>query len=105
MDCVLPLVIDVPIFFMCFFVIYFLVPVLLVSPRLLRRTSRPRARAIPLAPGGIPEADAHLPSLQTEVWSWGHGQEGQLGHGDLLSRSESSHQQRSPVLTLFPNRS
>uniref|UniRef100_A0A8C2IK74 Alsin Rho guanine nucleotide exchange factor ALS2 b n=1 Tax=Cyprinus carpio TaxID=7962 RepID=A0A8C2IK74_CYPCA len=59
-----------------------------VSPRLLRRTSRPRAPAIPLAPGGIPEADAHLPSLQTEVWSWGHGQEGQLGHGDLLSRPQ-----------------
>uniref|UniRef100_A0A671KDB0 Alsin-like n=1 Tax=Sinocyclocheilus anshuiensis TaxID=1608454 RepID=A0A671KDB0_9TELE len=59
-----------------------------VSPRLLRRTSRHRARAIPLAPGGIPEADAHLPSLQTEVWSWGRGQEGQLGHGDLLSRPQ-----------------
>uniref|UniRef100_A0A672T1L5 Alsin Rho guanine nucleotide exchange factor ALS2 n=1 Tax=Sinocyclocheilus grahami TaxID=75366 RepID=A0A672T1L5_SINGR len=59
-----------------------------VSPRLLRRTSRPRARAIPLTPGGIPEADAHLPSLQTEVWSWGRGQEGQLGHGDLLSRPQ-----------------
>ncbi|RXN33518.1 alsin-like isoform X1 [Labeo rohita] len=60
----------------------------LLSPRLLRRTSRPRARAIPLAPGGIPEADAHLPSLQTEVWSWGRGQEGQLGHGDLLPRPQ-----------------
>uniref|UniRef100_A0A8C2BMX5 Alsin Rho guanine nucleotide exchange factor ALS2 b n=1 Tax=Cyprinus carpio TaxID=7962 RepID=A0A8C2BMX5_CYPCA len=59
-----------------------------VSPRLLRRTSRPCAPAIPLASGGIPEADAHLPSLQTEVWSWGHGQEGQLGHGDLLSRPQ-----------------
>ncbi|XP_051753077.1 alsin isoform X1 [Ctenopharyngodon idella] len=58
----------------------------LLSPRLLRRTSRPRARAIPLSPGGIPEADAHLPSLQTEVWSWGRGQEGQLGHGDILPR-------------------
>ncbi|XP_052414804.1 alsin-like isoform X1 [Carassius gibelio] len=57
-----------------------------VSPRLLRRTSRSRAQAVPLAPGGIPEADAHLLSLQTEVWSWGRGQEGQLGHGDLLSR-------------------
>uniref|UniRef100_A0A672PEK5 Alsin Rho guanine nucleotide exchange factor ALS2 n=1 Tax=Sinocyclocheilus grahami TaxID=75366 RepID=A0A672PEK5_SINGR len=59
-----------------------------VSPRLLRRTSRHRARAIPLTPGGIPEADAHLPSLQTEVWSWGRGQEGQLGHGDLLPRTQ-----------------
>uniref|UniRef100_A0A9J7ZAN2 Alsin Rho guanine nucleotide exchange factor ALS2 n=1 Tax=Cyprinus carpio carpio TaxID=630221 RepID=A0A9J7ZAN2_CYPCA len=52
-----------------------------VSPRLLRRTSRHRARAVPLAPGGIPEADAHLPPLQTEVWSWGRGQE---GNGDYL---------------------
>ncbi|XP_016127037.1 alsin-like isoform X2 [Sinocyclocheilus grahami] len=60
----------------------------LLSPRLLRRTSRHRARAIPLTPGGIPEADAHLPSLQTEVWSWGRGQEGQLGHGDLLPRTQ-----------------
>ncbi|KTG33166.1 hypothetical protein cypCar_00021554 [Cyprinus carpio] len=59
-----------------------------VSPRLLRRTSRHRARAVPLAPGGIPEADAHLPPLQTEVWSWGRGQEGQLGHGDLLPRPQ-----------------
>ncbi|XP_005165797.2 alsin isoform X3 [Danio rerio] len=57
-----------------------------VSPRLLRRTSRPRMRAVPLASGGIPETDAHLPSLQTEVWSWGQGQDGQLGHGDLLPR-------------------
>uniref|UniRef100_A0A672PTJ6 Alsin Rho guanine nucleotide exchange factor ALS2 n=1 Tax=Sinocyclocheilus grahami TaxID=75366 RepID=A0A672PTJ6_SINGR len=27
-----------------------------------------------------------LPSLYTEVWSWGRGQEGQLGHGDYLPR-------------------
>uniref|UniRef100_A0A8C1T8H3 Alsin Rho guanine nucleotide exchange factor ALS2 a n=1 Tax=Cyprinus carpio TaxID=7962 RepID=A0A8C1T8H3_CYPCA len=27
-----------------------------------------------------------LPSLYTEVWSWGRGQEGQLGHGDFLPR-------------------
>ncbi|XP_026074542.1 alsin-like [Carassius auratus] len=27
-----------------------------------------------------------LPSLYTEVWSWGSGQEGQLGHGDCLPR-------------------
>ncbi|XP_070980319.1 alsin isoform X1 [Oncorhynchus clarkii lewisi] len=27
-----------------------------------------------------------LPSLNTEVWSWGRGQEGQLGHGDQLPR-------------------
>lgn len=28
-----------------------------------------------------------LPSLDTEVWSWGRGSEGQLGHGDQLARS------------------
>ncbi|XP_072539652.1 alsin [Salminus brasiliensis] len=57
-----------------------------VSPRLLRRASRPPVRAVALTPVGVAESDAHLPSLQTEVWSWGRGQEGQLGHGDLLPR-------------------
>lgn len=57
-----------------------------MSPRLLRRTSRSRGRSVALTSGDIPEADAHLPSLQTEVWSWGRGQEGQLGHGDVLPR-------------------
>uniref|UniRef100_A0A4W5N1U1 Alsin Rho guanine nucleotide exchange factor ALS2 n=1 Tax=Hucho hucho TaxID=62062 RepID=A0A4W5N1U1_9TELE len=58
-----------------------------VSPRLLRRASRPRVRAVPLTPvGGLPEAGELLPSLQTEVWSWGRGEEGQLGHGDNLPR-------------------
>ncbi|KAM9851347.1 alsin-like [Aulostomus maculatus] len=35
-----------------------------------------------------PEGDAgdELPSLETEVWSWGRGSEGQLGHGDQLAR-------------------
>ena len=28
-----------------------------------------------------------LPPLDTEVWSWGRGSEGQLGHGDELNRS------------------
>ncbi|XP_041806349.1 alsin-like isoform X4 [Chelmon rostratus] len=32
------------------------------------------------------EADDGLPSLDTEVWSWGRGSEGQLGHGDQLAR-------------------
>ncbi|XP_041662616.1 stress-associated endoplasmic reticulum protein 2 isoform X2 [Cheilinus undulatus] len=27
-----------------------------------------------------------LPTLETEVWSWGRGSEGQLGHGDQLAR-------------------
>uniref|UniRef100_A0A674E7C9 Alsin Rho guanine nucleotide exchange factor ALS2 n=1 Tax=Salmo trutta TaxID=8032 RepID=A0A674E7C9_SALTR len=58
-----------------------------VSPRLMRRASRPRVRAVPLTPvGGLPEAGELLPSLQTEVWSWGRGEEGQLGHGDNLPR-------------------
>lgn len=34
------------------------------------------------------EDDDGLPSLSTEVWSWGRGSEGQLGHGDQLARSE-----------------
>lgn len=58
-----------------------------MSPRLLRRVSRPRDHAVALTPAGMAESDARLPSLQTEVWSWGRGQEGQLGHGDLLPRS------------------
>lgn len=33
------------------------------------------------------EAGDGLPSLDTEVWSWGRGSEGQLGHGDQLARS------------------
>ncbi len=32
------------------------------------------------------ESRSLLPSLFTEVWSWGRGQEGQLGHGDYLAR-------------------
>ncbi|XP_075965332.1 alsin-like [Anarhichas minor] len=32
------------------------------------------------------EAGEGLPSLETEVWSWGRGSEGQLGHGDQLAR-------------------
>ncbi|XP_055360815.1 alsin-like isoform X2 [Betta splendens] len=32
------------------------------------------------------EAEEGLPSLETEVWSWGRGSEGQLGHGDQLAR-------------------
>ncbi|KAM6894095.1 alsin [Xenentodon cancila] len=61
---------------------------LLLSPRLLRKAGRPRIRAIPLTPlgGAVPEAKEVLPTLQTEVWSWGHGEHGQLGHGDNLPR-------------------
>ncbi|XP_069388473.1 alsin-like isoform X5 [Paralichthys olivaceus] len=32
------------------------------------------------------EAGDGLPSMETEVWSWGRGSEGQLGHGDQLAR-------------------
>ncbi|TRZ00879.1 hypothetical protein DNTS_030251, partial [Danionella cerebrum] len=32
------------------------------------------------------QSRSSLPSLFTEVWSWGKGHEGQLGHGDYLPR-------------------
>ncbi|KAL6100615.1 als2 [Pungitius sinensis] len=56
------------------------------SPRQRRSSgSRPssscRSRATALE-----EAAEGLPSLETEVWSWGRGSEGQLGHGDQLAR-------------------
>ncbi|XP_026218330.1 alsin isoform X2 [Anabas testudineus] len=59
-----------------------------VSPRLLRKAGRPRMRGYALTPlgGAVPEAHEVLPTLQTEVWSWGHGEHGQLGHGDNLAR-------------------
>uniref|UniRef100_A0A3B4UEV5 Alsin Rho guanine nucleotide exchange factor ALS2 n=1 Tax=Seriola dumerili TaxID=41447 RepID=A0A3B4UEV5_SERDU len=59
-----------------------------VSPRLLRKAGRHRMRAVALTPlgGAVPEAQEVLPTLQTEVWSWGHGDHGQLGHGDNLAR-------------------
>uniref|UniRef100_A0A3P8TVV4 Alsin Rho guanine nucleotide exchange factor ALS2 n=1 Tax=Amphiprion percula TaxID=161767 RepID=A0A3P8TVV4_AMPPE len=59
-----------------------------VSPRLLRKAGRPRMRAVALSPlgGSVPGAQEVLPSLQTEVWSWGHGEHGQLGHGDNIAR-------------------
>ncbi|XP_072236137.1 alsin isoform X2 [Leuresthes tenuis] len=63
---------------------------LLLSPRLLRKAGRPRMRAVTLTPvgGAVPETQEVLPTLQTEVWSWGHGQHGQLGHGDNLDRPQ-----------------
>ncbi|XP_060639153.2 alsin isoform X1 [Anolis sagrei] len=57
-----------------------------VSPRLLRKVGRARMRTVALTPTYSGEADALLPSLRTEVWSWGKGKEGQLGHGDILPR-------------------
>ncbi|XP_074520358.1 alsin isoform X2 [Halichoeres trimaculatus] len=61
---------------------------LLLSPRLLRKAGRPRMRAVALTPlgGAVPEAQDVFPTLQTEVWSWGHSEHGQLGHGDNLAR-------------------
>ncbi|XP_069554413.1 alsin isoform X2 [Brachyistius frenatus] len=61
---------------------------LLLSPRLLRKAGRPRMRAVALTPleGAVPETQEVLPTLQTEVWSWGHSDHGQLGHGDNLAR-------------------
>lgn len=55
---------------------------------------RQRASAYLKSPGGQTQAAAQeeeddgLPSLDTEVWSWGRGSEGQLGHGDQLARSD-----------------
>lgn len=68
---------------------FFSPPAFTVSPRLLRKAGRPRMRAVALTPlgGAVPEAQEVLPTLQTEVWSWGHGEHGQLGHGDNLARS------------------
>ncbi|XP_060683523.1 alsin isoform X1 [Hemiscyllium ocellatum] len=57
-----------------------------VSPRLLRRAGRARIRSVSLTPTPGSEVAVHLPSLQTELWSWGRGKEGQLGHGDVLPR-------------------
>nr|XP_033800782.1 alsin isoform X2 [Geotrypetes seraphini] len=57
-----------------------------VSPRLLRKVGRARMRTVALTPTNSGEADALLPSLKTEIWSWGRGKEGQLGHGDVLHR-------------------
>uniref|UniRef100_A0A674NA68 Alsin Rho guanine nucleotide exchange factor ALS2 n=1 Tax=Takifugu rubripes TaxID=31033 RepID=A0A674NA68_TAKRU len=54
---------------------------------------RQRANACGKSSGGQTQAgapeeddDDGLPSLDTEVWSWGRGSEGQLGHGDQLAR-------------------
>lgn len=55
---------------------------------------RQRASAYLKSSGGQTQAAAQeeeddgLPSLDTEVWSWGRGSEGQLGHGDQLARSD-----------------
>lgn len=66
-----------------------------VSPRLLRKAGRPRMRtgALISLEGVLPEAQEAFPSLQTEVWSWGEGEHGQLGHGDCLPRYGEGYQE------------
>nr|XP_057908425.1 alsin isoform X2 [Doryrhamphus excisus] len=64
---------------------------LLLSPRLIRKVGRSKMATValtPLATVSAPETQEVLPTLQTEVWSWGHGDQGQLGHGDNLDRSQ-----------------
>ncbi|XP_028998624.1 alsin isoform X2 [Betta splendens] len=63
---------------------------LLLSPRLLKKVGRVRMPSFALTPleGGVPETQEVLPTLQTEVWSWGYGEHGQLGHGDSQARSQ-----------------
>uniref|UniRef100_A0AAQ4RL14 PH domain-containing protein n=1 Tax=Gasterosteus aculeatus aculeatus TaxID=481459 RepID=A0AAQ4RL14_GASAC len=56
------------------------------SPR-QRRCSAGRPSSSCRSRSAAPEeAGGGLPSLETEVWSWGRGSEGQLGHGDQLAR-------------------
>ncbi|XP_036174693.1 alsin isoform X11 [Myotis myotis] len=54
-----------------------------VSPRLLRKAARVKTRTVVLTPTYSGEADALLPSLRTEVYSWGSNTFGQLGHSDF----------------------
>ncbi|XP_072902817.1 alsin isoform X3 [Hemitrygon akajei] len=56
------------------------------SPRLLRKAGHGRIKRVSLTPTPGSDTDTNLPSLQTELWSWGRGKEGQLGHGDVLPR-------------------
>ncbi|XP_067264917.1 alsin isoform X4 [Chanodichthys erythropterus] len=54
-----------------------------VSPSDSHRTNNMRGA---VTTSSTSESRNVLPSLYTEVWSWGRGQEGQLGHGDYLPR-------------------
>uniref|UniRef100_A0A8P4G5H2 Alsin n=1 Tax=Dicentrarchus labrax TaxID=13489 RepID=A0A8P4G5H2_DICLA len=57
------------------------------SPRRRRRPCACRPSSAGWTQGAAPEeAGDGLPCLETEVWSWGRGSEGQLGHGDQLAR-------------------
>ncbi|XP_069554738.1 alsin isoform X1 [Brachyistius frenatus] len=56
------------------------------SPR-RRRPCACRPSSAGRVQAAAPEEEGDgLPSLETEVWSWGRGSEGQLGHGDQLAR-------------------
>ncbi|XP_030642141.1 alsin [Chanos chanos] len=55
-----------------------------VTPLLAQRASL--NRGITMTTCANSETETLLPSLYTEVWTWGRGQEGQLGHGDYLPR-------------------
>ncbi|CAM9681564.1 unnamed protein product [Lampetra planeri] len=61
--------------------------------RFARKTdgSREGARPGPATLPSSPEAEwaSSLPCLQTELWSWGRGLEGQLGLGDFNPRAEA----------------
>lgn len=60
-----------------------------VPPRLFQKVVTP-PQMHPLASGPqgdtVPEILESFPTVQTEVWSWGAGKQGQLGHGDYLDR-------------------
>ncbi|XP_029980633.1 alsin-like isoform X2 [Sphaeramia orbicularis] len=56
------------------------------SPRRRRPCACRRSSAGRTQAAAPEEAGDGLPSLDTEVWSWGRGSEGQLGHGDQLAR-------------------
>uniref|UniRef100_S4RK38 Uncharacterized protein n=1 Tax=Petromyzon marinus TaxID=7757 RepID=S4RK38_PETMA len=54
----------------------------------IREGARPGPATLPSSPEA--EWASSLPCLQTELWSWGRGLEGQLGHGDFNpSRAEA----------------
>ncbi|XP_052004205.1 alsin-like [Xyrauchen texanus] len=57
-----------------------------VSPSDSHGTDHIRAVVGSVTTTSTSESKNLLPSLCTEVWSWGRGQEGQLGHGDYLPR-------------------
>uniref|UniRef100_A0A671WNC9 Alsin Rho guanine nucleotide exchange factor ALS2 n=1 Tax=Sparus aurata TaxID=8175 RepID=A0A671WNC9_SPAAU len=56
------------------------------SPRQRRSCASRPSSAGRMHSAAPKEAGDGLPSLDTEVWSWGRGSEGQLGHGDQLAR-------------------